>query len=191
MRTAYVSIDSGDARGTKSPLFTISPMPFLFHEGEIQLPVGEKIYGAESYSALCAVLKGEFQIPDAMLPPARYFKPKKTEKLDEEGHTYRTVPEGAGEPAWRTKARQAVMWAIDEPDRASSGDYISVNGRPCYSMEELQSELEAVAEGVGGKKKIKGTAYEPDYDVLVKEVLSHHPYVNFYGNVLKQRKRMR
>jgi hypothetical protein len=77
MRPAYVRVDLGDTSDKGPPRFDISPVPFLYHEGELQMPAEAKIYGSESYSALCAVLKDEFQIPDAMLPPARYFKPKK------------------------------------------------------------------------------------------------------------------
>lgn len=189
MHPAYVRVDLGNPAENEPPSFDISPVPFLYHEGELQMPTEAKIHGAKSYSALCAVLKDEFQIPDAMLPPARYFKPKKVEKADRDGHIYRTVPEGAGEPEWRTKARQAVLWALDEPNWSSPEDNISVHGKHCCSMEELQHELEIIAEKAGGKKRIKGEAYQPDYDVLVKEVLAHHPYVLFYGDLPKTRKR--
>lgn len=67
MRPAYVRIDLGDPAYKEPPSFDISPVPFLYHEGELQMPAKTKIYGAESYSALCTVLKNEFQIPDAML----------------------------------------------------------------------------------------------------------------------------
>jgi hypothetical protein len=42
---------------------------------------------------------------------------------------------------------------------------------------------------VVGKRKAKDEAYQPDYDVLVKEVLALHPYVVCYGNLPKNRKR--
>ena len=119
-----------------------------------------------------------------MLPLATYFKPKKSEIAYEDCYIYRTVPEGTGEPEWRMKARQAIMWTIDEPRGVSPGDSISVNGKSCYSMEELQHELEAIAEAASGKMKTKNEAYQPDY-----EVLAIHPYVFFYGNLPKNRKR--
>ena len=56
-------------------------------------------------------------------------------------------------------------------------------------MEELQHELEAIAEESSGKRKTKDGAYQPDYDVLVKEVLALHPYVVCYENLPKNRKR--
>jgi hypothetical protein len=58
-------------------------------------------------------------------------------------------------------------------------------------MKELQHELETIAEEAGGKKRIKGEAYQPDYDVLVKEVLAHHPYLLFYGDLPKTLKRVK
>ena len=189
MRPAYVRVHLGDPAGNQAPRFVVSPVPFLYHEGELQVAGEAKLYRATSYSGLRLVLKDKFQIPDSMLPLARYFKPKKSEIVDEECYIYRTVPEGAGEPEWRMKARQAVMWAIDEPYGGWPGDSISVNGKSCYSMEELQHELEAIAEAASGKRKAKDEAYQPDYDVLVKEVLALHPYVVCYGNLPKNRKR--
>jgi hypothetical protein len=108
MRPAYVRVDLGDQDDKELPSFAISPVPFLYHQGELLMPAEAKIYEAESYSALCAILRDEFQIPDAILPPAKYFKPTKAEREErevEESHIYRTVPEGTGEPEWRTKAR--------------------------------------------------------------------------------------
>ena len=189
MRPAYVRVDLGDPADNQAPRFVVSPVPFLYHEGELQMAGEAKLYGARSFSVLCVVLKDKFQIPDSMLPLARYFKPRKSEIVDEECYVYRTVPEGAGEPEWRLKARQAVMWAIDEPHGGWPGDSISVNGKPCYSMEELQNELEAIAEEASGKRKTKDEAYQPDYDVLVKEVLALHPYALCYENLPKNRKR--
>ncbi|MBK7417574.1 MAG: hypothetical protein IPJ44_00025 [Nitrospira sp.] len=189
MRPAYVRVDLGDPADNQAPRFVVSPVPFLYHEGELQMSGGAKLYGATSYSVLRLVLKDKFQIPNSMLPLATYFKPKKSEIVYEDCYIYRTVPEGAGEPEWRMKARQAIMWAIDEPRGVWPGDSISVNGKSCYSMEELQHELEAIAEAASGKMKAKDEAYQPDYDVLVKEVLAIHPYVFCYENLSKNRKR--
>lgn len=192
MRTAYVSVYLGDPEDRESPSFAISSVPFLYREGELLMPAEAKMYGAESYSysALCAVLKGEFQIPDAMLPPARYFKPTKAEREDEERHIYRTVPEGAGEPEWRTKARQALLDAVDEASwPLLENGKVTVNGKDCFSIEELRHELETIAEQAGGKKRRKGEAYQPDYDVLVKEALARDPYLLHYSDLPKIRKR--
>lgn len=189
MRPAYVRVDLGDPVGNQGPRFVVSPVPFLYHEGELQMARKAELYRATSYSGLRLVLKDKFQIPDSMLPLVTYFKPKKSEIAYEDCYIYRTVPEGAGEPEWRMKARQAIMWAIDEPRVVWPGDSISVNGKSCYSMEELQHELEAIAEQASGKRKTKDQAYQPDYDVLVKEVLSLHPYAVCYENLPKNRKR--
>ena len=188
MRPAFVRVDLGPV-DNRAPRFLVSPVPFLYHEGELQMAGEAKLYRASSYSVLRLVLKDKFQIPDSMLPLAKYFKPKKSEIVYEECYIYRTVPEGAGEPEWRMKARQAIMWAIDEPRGDWPEDSISVNGKSCYSMEELQHELEAIAEAASGKMKAKDEAYQPDYDVLVKEVLAIHPYVFCYENLPKSRKR--
>jgi hypothetical protein len=67
MRPAYVRIDLGDPAHKEPPSFGISPVPFLYHEGELPIPTETKMAGAESYSALYAVLKNEFRILDAML----------------------------------------------------------------------------------------------------------------------------
>ena len=156
MRPAYVRVDLGPV-DNRAPRYLVSPVPFLYHEGELQMSGEAKLYGARSYSVLRLVLRDKFQIPDSMLPLARYFKPKKSEIVDEECYIYRTVPEGAGEPEWRMQARQAVMWAIDEPRGVWPGDSISVNGKSCYSIEDLQHELEELLKrpAARGKPKTK------------------------------------
>ena len=91
MRPAYVSVDLGDPEDKELPSFTITPVPLLYREGEVLIPSEAELQWANSYSELCTVLKEDFQIPDAMLPPAKYFKPTKTEREKEERYHYRTV----------------------------------------------------------------------------------------------------
>src|SRR5437899_3356759 len=98
MHPAYVRVDLGDPEDKEPPCFAISSVPFIYRHGDLVMPAGAKMYEADSYTALCGVLNGKFQIPEAMLPPARYFKPTTADREDEEWHIYRTVPEGAGEP---------------------------------------------------------------------------------------------
>lgn len=193
MRIAYVRVDLRDSEDREPPSFAISLVPFLYHEGDLLMPADAKMFGAESYAALCAVLKGEFQISDAMLPPTRYFKPTKAEREDEKRHIYRTVPEGAGEPEWRTKARQALLEAVDEASWSLllGNGKVTVNGKDCFSIEELRHELEIIAEEAGGKKKRKGESYQPDYDVLVKEALARDSDLLHYSGLPKIRKRER
>lgn len=114
------------------------------------------MYGADSYTALCRALNGKFQIPEAMLPPARYFQPTTAERKDEGWHIYRTVPEGAGEPEWRTKARQALLHAVAEASSSihSKGKVI-LNDKDCFSIEELRQELETIAANAGGKRELR------------------------------------
>lgn len=192
MRVAYVRVDLGDPGDNEPPGFTISTVSFLYREGEL-IPAKEKTYSASSYSALCALLKNDIHIPETMIPQARYFKPSKSEREDEEWHIYRTVPKMAGEPEWRTKARQALLDAVDEASESLlfGNGKVTVNGRDCFSIEELQHELEAIGEEAGGKKRIKGEAYQPDYDVLVKEALARDPYLLHYSGLPKTRKQRR
>ena len=189
MRVAYVRVDLGDADDNEPPSFTITPTPLLCRNGEPIVPSLAELNRTSSYSELCTVLKRDFQIPVEMVPPAKYFKPTKVEKEKKERHLYRTVPEGAGEPEWRTKARQALLDAVDEASWSLlDNGKVTVNGRDCLSIEELQDELEKIAEHAGGKRKIRSEAYQPDYDVLVKEALAREPFLFHYSRLPKRRK---
>ncbi len=189
MRPAYVSVDLGDPDDNEPPRFTITASPLLYREGEPVVSSPTELERANSYRELCAVLKKDFQIPDEMLPSPKYFKPTKIEKEKEERHLYRTVPEGAGEPEWRTKARQALLDAIDEASWSLlDNGKVTVNGKDCCSVEELQQELEDIAEQASGKKRIKGEPYQPDYGVLVKEALARDPFVLQCSGIPKRRK---
>lgn len=189
MRPAYVRVDLGDPEVKESPSFAISPVPFLYREGEIVQPSKAQLRATDSYSGLCEILKRDFRISEAILPPAKYFKPYKTETENEERYIYRTVPEGAGEPEWRTKARQALLYAVDEASHSLlfGNGTVTVSGRACSSIEELRRELEIIAEDAGGKRKVKGEAYQPDYDVLVKEALERDNYLLHYSGLPKPR----
>ena len=190
MRVAYVRVDFGDPADKEPPVFIVSPVPFLSNlYGDDVRPTKEELKGADSYSVLCAVLLQDFHIPKAMLPPAKYFKPTRSEKEREESRIYRTIPQGAGEPDWRIRARQALVWAVEEARWSLGNGAVSVQGKHCYSLDELRHELEAVAEKAGDKKRIKGEVYQPDYDVLVQEVLANDAYLVQYSGLPKTRKR--
>lgn len=164
MRPAYVRVDLGDTQDNGHPSFVVSPVPFLYREGEIILPPKERTYTAQSYSELCALIKAGFEISEDMIPQARYFKPSKVERENDAGHIYRTVPKGAGEPEWRTRARQALLDAIDEASQSSlfGNGKVVVNGKDCSTIQTLRHELEKLAEDAGGKRRIEGEAYQPD-----------------------------
>ncbi len=192
MRVAYVSVDLGDPDAHLPLTFTVSPVPLLYHEGELLTSFKTVLKSTDSYSALCSILKQDFQIPESMLPTEKYFKPNKAEKEKEERNIVRTVPEGAGEPEWRLKARQALLDAVDEASSSLLVDgKATVNGNDCFSLEELRKELEAVAEKAGGKKKIKDKPYQPDYEALVQEALTRVPDLLHYSGLPKTRKHPR
>jgi hypothetical protein len=69
-----------------------------------------------------------------MLPSAEYFMPTETDNEDFE--IYRTVPNGAGEPEWRTRARQALMQALDEANESlvAGDEKIALNDKVCHSL---------------------------------------------------------
>lgn len=175
MRTAYVEVGLEG----EQPSFVVSSVPFLYRNGFLLMPAGRKTYEAQSYSELCAILRAEFLIPQAMLPPAKCFRPTKAERDNEEWKIYRTVPEGAGEPEWRTKARQAVIDALDAASESMSpGEGKAVVGdKVCHSIEEINAELISIAEKAGGRKRIAGEAYPPNYDVLVRETLDRDTFL--------------
>ena len=81
---------------------------------------------------------------------------------------------------------------LDAVDEASwsllDNGKVTVNGKDCFSIEELQHELEDIAEHAGGKKRIRGEAYQPDYDVLVREALARDPFLVQYSGLPKRRK---
>ena len=106
------------------------------------------------------------------------------------GYIYRTVPKGAGEPEWRMKARQALLDAVDEVSQASlfGNGKVVVNGKDCSTIQALRHELEKLAEDAGDKRRIKGEAYQPDYDVLVEEALQRDTYLIYYSGLPKTRK---
>lgn len=191
MRVAYVRVDLGDPED-KEPIFRVSPVPFLSGlYGDDVRPTKAELKGADSYSLLCAVLQHDFHIPKAMLPPAKYFRPSRSEKEGEASQIFRTVPQGAGEPDWRISARQALVWAVEEAMWSIGNGAVSVKGKHCYSLEELRHELEIVAEKAGGKKRIKGEPYPPDYDVLVQEVLANDASLIEYSGLPKTRRRVK
>lgn len=154
------------------------------------MPPGTVVYGADSYAELRGLLTREYCIPATAVPPPRYFRPTKGEAENGEGSICRTVPKGAGEPEWRTKARQALL--VDAVDEAGCSvvdrGKVTVNGKDCFSIEELRQELERLAEHASGKKRIKGEASQPDYDVLVDEALVRDPFLLQYTGLPKRRR---
>src|SRR5262245_12808429 len=161
MRPAYVQI-SLESEGLS---YVVSPAPWLYRQGELVVPPGTKICEANSYAELRAVLKAEFHISDAMLPSAKYFEPTESETENEELEIYRTVPNGAGEPEWRTNARQALIYALDEVNESliSGDERVILNDKVCGSLEEVKAELLIIAEKAGGRKRNVSEAYPPDY----------------------------
>jgi len=116
---------------------------------------------AGSYAELCKILMEDFGIPKEMLPPAKYFKPTQEEQANEESHIYRTAPDGAGEPEWGTRARQALIWAMEEAGWSIGEGGVSVNGKHFYALDELERELEAIAEKAGVRSGSRGRRTNP------------------------------
>jgi hypothetical protein len=189
MRPAYVRVELGDPDDVQAPSFVVSPVPFVWHYGDILIPNKAEQIKARSYAELCSILAKYFSVHDTLLPPEKYFKPTCAEKLQESRNVYRTVPEGIGEPEWRMEARQGIIALLEDDDTLFEKSQVSINDHICYSLEELQEELEAVAEQAGGRKKIKGEAYQPDYDVLVKEILEGYSTLLSYVDLPKSRRR--
>lgn len=171
MRTAYVKVDLDNSGDPEYADYVVSPVPFVWHYGDILIPAKSAQRTAGSYTELCSILKKEFQIPESLLPPAKYFRPTRTEKLAECLDVYRAVPEGTGEPEWQMIARQAIIAAVEHDDTIFEKGRIVLNDRVCYSMQEFRLELEKVAEQAGGRQPINRDAYQPDYNGLVTEIL--------------------
>lgn len=171
MRTAYIKVDLEDSQDSEIACYIVSPVPFVCHYGDILIPPKSQQRTAWSYTELCRIFKTEFQIPESLLPPAKYFRPTRAEELAECSHIYRAVPEGTGEPDWRVKARQAIISALEDDDTIFEKGRIVLNDRVCYSMEELRLELTKVAEQAGGRQRVESDAYQPDYNALVTEIL--------------------
>lgn len=193
MRPAYIHVVLDDSEENNEPFFFVSPCPFLYRQGELLLPANLRCFKAETYSALCVVLTDEFHIPPTMLPSPEYFKPSQAEQSDEEDEEqgiYRIVPEGAGEPVWRTKARQALLDALDELDESFifGEGKVRLNGKDYFSIEEIADALLAIAQAAGGRARTEEEPYQPDYDVLVKEALGRDEYLIKYSGLRKKRK---
>ena len=171
MRPVYVEVDIDDAEGETEWHYTVSLVPFRYSYGELVSSKKNETKSANSYDELRKILVNEYRVPQDLVPSASYFDPT-TEELEEQAFAiYRTVPEGMGEPDWRINARAAVLEELDQADFAMNAGVISINGRHCYSFEELKQELEKVAEEAGGKQRIPGEPYQPDYDVVVNEAI--------------------
>lgn len=190
MRPAYIRVELGDLEDSEGPKFLVSPDPFLYREGELLLTVNTRRYDARSHSELCEVLAKEFHIPRPMLPAARYFKPTKAEVASGERYVYRTAPEGAGEPGWRIRARQALLDAVDRASWSMLTDgRPMVNGNYCNSIEELEHGLAGVAQSAGGREKQGEDLFQPDYDVLVKEALTRDDYLLRHSGLPRKAKK--
>ncbi|MGH8102898.1 MAG: hypothetical protein ACREJQ_00075, partial [bacterium] len=189
MGPVYVQVDLEDPDDEQKRTYTISHVPFLLHRGEEVRATKAEQKIASSYRELRAILVKNFQVPKEFVPPAEYFEPTDSEKDEDNLSVYRTVPEGMDEPEWRRKARVAVVDALENADFVSDKGRISVNGCHCYSLQELQEELETIAERVGGRKQTPGEAYQPDYDAVVKEVLAGYSELLDYIGLPKKRRR--
>lgn len=189
MRPAYIRVELGDPDNEAVSTFVVSPVPFVWHSGEILIPPKSQQRNATSYPELCEILTKVFYIPKALLPPEKYFRPTNSEKQEACWDVYRTVPEGTGEPEWRMKAWQAVISLLEDDDTLFEKGQVAINDRFCYSLEELQEELERVAEQVGERRKMKGEAYQPDYDVLVKYTLKGYTTLLSHAGLPKSRKK--
>lgn len=191
MRPAYIRVELDDPGDAKAPGFIVSPVPFVWHYGDILIPTKSVQRKATSYSELCTILTKDFHIPTTLLPPEKYLKPTRAERDEDCRNIYRIVPEGTGEPEWRTKARRAIIGLLEEDETRFEKGQVSINNRICYSLEELRKELEAVAEHASGRNKIRSEAYQPDYDVLVKEILRGYTPLLECVELPKSRKKSR
>lgn len=189
MRPVYVKVDLDDPDGEHKRTYTVSHIPFREVHGEEVRPTKAERKIVTSYKELHAILVKDFYVPKDLIPPEEYFKPTPAEKDEEAFSIYRTVPDGMGEPDWRRKALFAVVDALEDADFFADKGRISVNGRHCYSLEELQEELETIAEEAAGSRKTPGEAYQPGYDIVVKEVLTGYSVLLDYIGLPKKRRR--
>lgn len=187
LRPAYVRVDLDDKQAT----YLISPVPFLYREGELFFPAHMKMHEARTYSALRTVLQTDFHIPASMVPPARYFRPNKSEIAGGVLSLYRVAQNGAGEPEWRTRARQALLDAVTDASISMKiGDgRVEVNGIYCSSIEAIRNELLSLAKKAGGQRDASGGGYQPDYDVLVEEALQRDDFLLHHSGLPKQQRR--
>ncbi len=185
LKPAYIHVDLEDDQTT----YAVFSAPILYQDGEIILPVNVTMYGADSYSALKALLQTEFGIPASMVPPPNYFQPNPSEIAEGVFGLSRTVPIGAGEPEWRTRVRQALLNAVTDASFSKIGDgRVEVDGIPCNSIEALRKELFAVAEKAGGISHTSGESYQPDYDVLVEEALQRDGFLLHHSGLPKKQR---
>lgn len=186
LRPAYVRVNLEDGQTT----YVLSPAPFLYRDGEMILPANIKTHEVQSYSALRTVLQNDFNIPASMVPATRYFRPNKSEITEGVLILYRTAPKGAGEPEWRTRARQALHDAVaDASISMKIGDgRVDVNGIYCSSIESLRDELLTLAKEAGGGTGVSAESYQPDYDVLVEEALQRDSFLLHHSGLPKKQR---
>jgi hypothetical protein len=188
MRTAYVRVELGDAGEADGARFIVSPVPFVWHCGNILIPSKSEQRYAASHAELCSILTEEFQIPESLLPPNKYFRRSRAEKEAERSDVYRTVPEGTGEPAWRMDARQAMIEILESDETIFEEGRVVINDLVCYSIEDLRQQLKQIVEQSGRKPWPGDGAYQPDYDPLLTEILQGYSAILSHTGLSKRRR---
>jgi hypothetical protein len=191
MDPAYIKVEVRDSYGSRSTAFLISPIPFVWTYGEIIIPSKAILKTADCYDRLAEILRNDFKIPQSFIPPEECFRPTQDEEQEECSGVYRIVPEGYGESECRMEVRQAIIELLEGDETQFLKGEVLINDRRCQSLEELREELEAVAEEAGGRKRMEGEPYQPDYDVLVQQILRGYSDRLNYHDLPKKRRHVK
>jgi CheY-like chemotaxis protein len=178
VRPVYVRVELYDEEDPPERIFTLSPVPFWEGlNGDIR-PTKEESTIVTTYADLRQTLLKKFGIPRDLIPFREFFDPTPEEMRNEETVLYRTLPEGLGEPEWRTRADQAVRETLEEAITnaffATGRVGIEIDQTFCTAMDALRCELEKIAEDAGGKPNTPDEPYGPNYQDLVDGILSEY-----------------
>lgn len=183
IRPVYVRVEENSADPSEQT-YTLSPVPFWERCGEDVRPTKEEKTIVTTYADLRKTLLKKFGIPRDLIPFREYFDPTQDELSY--GPSYRTVPEGLGEPGWRVQAEQALRDALDEALFSDESGVIELNGTRCFSIDQVRHELEQIAESAGGKET-PGEPYGAKYEELIDDILREFPWLGVQGKRRRRR----
>ncbi len=150
-KVAYVQVHI-DQASEKPSHFSVNRIPFTeyrLHPGQ-PIPV-DKLYS--SYEKLRRGLLKDFNISSDDVPPEEYFNPTPDEIEYGEDPILRVVPIQPEEMSWEKDARVAVQRALEGAQWNYEDKTVTIYDRDdprtnqtVESLEELQTELETIAE---------------------------------------------
>lgn len=180
-KVVYVQVHI-DPESDKPSYFSVNRIPFTeyrLHPGQT-IPM-DKLYS--SYDKLMRGLLTDFRISSVDVPPQEYFEPTPDELEYGEDPILRVVPAEPQEMTWEKDARVAVQHALESAHWDYENQTVTIYDRDnprmnrvVESFEELQTELEAIAD-VGSQNSMPwdgGPVFSIDAEDIVLTQLEEY-----------------